>query len=173
MYCINCGKENPDNAKFCLECGTPNPKVNPAPGAGNANTAQGYYQGGYTPPNQYGENLYGANPYGANPYGANPQAMNPNLLQMLSSKIQTNGIIWIIVGVIQILFSIYFLFLAETSYYYDDECMIFAISFLVVGIINIIIAIKDMNYSKEILARPCGIVQKFTPVGGAVGTLNL
>ena len=36
MFCSNCGKENPDNAKFCASCGTPftgtpNPQNAPPP----------------------------------------------------------------------------------------------------------------------------------------------
>lgn len=31
MFCTNCGKELPDNARFCAQCGAPVPEVAPAP----------------------------------------------------------------------------------------------------------------------------------------------
>ncbi len=76
---------------------------------------------------------------------------NENLLQQLSTKLHTNAIIWIVIDALQII------------------CGIFINWFiLIVGILNIISSVQDINYSKNILLTPNGIVKKFEPLTGAV-----
>lgn len=67
---------------------------------------------------------------------------NNRLLTQLSEKVRTNAIIWIVIGALQIVSGIFF----------------------IVGIINIISAVNDMNYSKTVLDDPTNIVEKFEPL---------
>ena len=74
-------------------------------------------------------------------------AANDNLVSTLADRVKINGIIWIVVGVLQILFAL------------------FVNSFvLIVGILNLISAIQDMSYSTKVKSRPVGIVKKFQPL---------
>ncbi|MBQ3182725.1 MAG: hypothetical protein IJB24_05425 [Clostridia bacterium] len=70
------------------------------------------------------------------------KAETTQLLNTLSQRIHTNAIIWIVIGALQIMIGI----------------------FCIVGILNIVSAINDMKYSKEILNDPTDIVEKFEPV---------
>lgn len=76
------------------------------------------------------------------------------LLKTLSQRLNTNGIIWLVIGILQILSSLlinWFL--------------------LIVGVLNIISSVQDMQYSKELLEDPSGIVAKFEPITGPIITL--
>lgn len=86
--------------------------------------------------------------------GAMPGVADPRLLEQLSQKLKTNAIIWIVIGALQILAGLLI------------EWWV-----LIVGVLNIVSAISDINYSKEILTKPSGIVAKFEPMGGAIVTL--
>lgn len=66
------------------------------------------------------------------------------LLYKLSQRINTNGIIWLVIAICQIIMGILANWLV-----------------LVVGVLNIVSAIKDMNYSKTIVDNPVGIVRNF------------
>lgn len=80
------------------------------------------------------------------------QAVEPNaLLQKLSQRLHTNAIIWLVIGILQILSGIAFNWVV-----------------LIVGVLNIISSVKDMNYSKEVLRNSSGIVANFTPVAGPI-----
>lgn len=76
------------------------------------------------------------------------------LLNTLSQRLNTNGIIWLVIGVLQILGGIFINWFL-----------------LIVGVLNIISSIQDMNYSKTMLTNPAGIVAKFSPITGPVITL--
>ena len=69
-----------------------------------------------------------------------------HLLNVLSQRINTNAIIWLVIGIIQTL----------------------SIFFAIVGILNIISAVRSLKYSKAILINPTGIVQNYVPVFGSV-----
>ena len=71
------------------------------------------------------------------------------LLVQLSEKIKTNAIIWLVIGCIQIISGMFF----------------------IVGILNIVSAINDMNYSKTIFDDPSNIVQKFESLTMPIITL--
>lgn len=77
------------------------------------------------------------------------KATNNPLLIQLSEKIKTNAIIWLVIGCIQILSGIFF----------------------IVGILNIVSAISDLNYSKTIFDNQSDIVQRFEPITMPVITL--
>lgn len=76
------------------------------------------------------------------------------LLNTLSQRLNTNGIIWLVIGILQILGGIFIDWF-----------------FLIVGVLNIISSVQDMQYSKTLLENPTGIVAKFEPIVGPVITL--
>lgn len=76
------------------------------------------------------------------------------LLNTLSQRLNTNGIIWLVIGVLQILGGIFI------------EWFL-----LIVGVLNVISSIQDMQYSKTLLEKPSGIVAKFEPLTGPIITL--
>lgn len=76
------------------------------------------------------------------------------LLNKLSQRLNTNGIIWLVIGVLQILGGIFI-----------DWFL------LIVGVLNIISSVQDMQYSKTLLENPSGIVAKFEPITLPIITL--
>lgn len=92
--------------------------------------------------------------------GQNTQTVNnmsfdgATLLNTLSQRLNTNGIIWLVIGILQILGGIFINWFL-----------------LIVGVLNIISSVQDMQYSKTLLEKPNGIVAKFEPITGPVITL--
>ena len=76
------------------------------------------------------------------------------LLNTLAQRLNTNGIIWLVIGILQILGGLFINWFL-----------------LIVGVLNIVSAIQDMNYSKTLKVNPVGIVAKFEPIAGPVITL--
>lgn len=76
------------------------------------------------------------------------------LLNTLSQRLNTNGIIWLIIGILQILGGLFLNWFL-----------------LIVGVLNIISSVQDIQYSKTMLENPSGIVAKFEPVTGPIITL--
>lgn len=74
-----------------------------------------------------------------------------SLLTSLASKVRINGIIWICIAVIQILLGIFVNWIL-----------------LIIGVLNLVSAIGDINYSTVILKNPVGIVKKYEPLTGPV-----
>ena len=70
-------------------------------------------------------------------------------LKTLSERIKLNGIIWIVVGALQVC---------------SFVCVI-------VGVLNIISGIRDLNTSKTVFERRVGLVQAYTPIVSPVITL--
>ena len=64
------------------------------------------------------------------------------LVVKLAEKVKTNAIIWLIIGLLQCLSGV----------------------LIIVGILNIMSSIKDMNYSKNLPQNPVNIVATFEPV---------
>lgn len=64
------------------------------------------------------------------------------VLNTLSQRVKTNAVIWMIIGAIQIVTGVFF----------------------IVGILNIVSAIDDLKYSKDLLENPIGVVEKFEPI---------
>lgn len=84
-------------------------------------------------------------------------SMSPDsgvLLNTLSQRLNINGIIWLVIGILQILGGVFINWV-----------------FLIVGVLNIISSVQDMQYSKTLLENPSGIVAKFEPLTGPVITL--
>lgn len=84
----------------------------------------------------------------------NPAVDSTTLLNTLSQRVNTNGIIWLVIGILQILGGLFINWFL-----------------LIVGALNIVNSIQDMKYSKTVLENPAGIVPKFEPVTGPVITL--
>lgn len=76
------------------------------------------------------------------------------LINKLSEKLKTNGIIWLVIGIIQVILGLFLNWF-----------------FLIIGVLNIISSVQDMNYSKTIMSNPAGIVDKAKPLTGPVITL--
>lgn len=76
------------------------------------------------------------------------------LINTLSQRVNTNGIIWLVIGILQILGGIF------VNWF-----------LLIVGVLNIISSVQDMKYSKTLPENPTGIVAKFEPITGPVITL--
>ena len=161
-FCMNCGKELDDNIRFCSGCGA---EVSGSGDVSNNSTApnnQGAnnYQNSYNGQNAFNNsNNYNVQNGFNNPNNYNAQmpynnAFNPNtpesLLRTLSERYKINGIIWIVLGILQGLGSL--LLLPEGLFV------------LIVGILNIISAVQDLNYSKNVLMQPQGIVNKVKPL---------
>lgn len=75
----------------------------------------------------------------------------PNFIQQLSDRVKINGIIWLIIGILQALLGLTINWVL-----------------LIVGALNIISSVQDLNYSKEVLNSPAGIVEKFKPLTGPI-----
>ena len=88
-----------------------------------------------------------------NQVAAAPMAKS-ELLNKLSERLKINGIIWIVIAVIQILIGLGGAWFT-----------------LIVGVLNIVSAVKDMNYSKEVLQNPAGIVANFESLTSPIITL--
>lgn len=92
---------------------------------------------------------------GQNTQVENNQAVDGSvLLNTLSQRLNTNAIIWLVIGILQIIGGIFI------------EWFL-----LIVGVLNIISSIQDMKYSKILLENPTGIVAKFEPITGPIITL--
>lgn len=81
-------------------------------------------------------------------------SVTTGLLNTLSQRLNTNGIIWLVIGILQILGGIFINWFL-----------------LIVGVLNIISSVQDMQYSKTLLENPTGIVAKFEPIVGPIITL--
>ena len=79
---------------------------------------------------------------------------SPELLNTLSQRLNTNGIIWLVIGILQVLGGLFINWFL-----------------LIVGVLNIISSVQDMQYSKTVLEDPSGIMAKFEPITGPVITL--
>ena len=74
-----------------------------------------------------------------------------SLLSQLSDRYKINGIIWIVVAAIQVILGITINWIC-----------------LIVGVLNLISGIQDINFSKSMLVTPNGIIDKIKPLTGAI-----
>lgn len=91
---------------------------------------------------------------GRTPQSAGVSVDRNELLNTLSQRVFTNGIIWLVIGALQILGGIFINWFL-----------------LIVGVLNIVSAIKDIMYSKELFGETKWIVSKFQPITGPILTL--
>lgn len=76
------------------------------------------------------------------------------LINTLSARLKTNGIIWITIAVVQILFALNG-----------------AWSLLFIAILNIISAVNDINASKRVITNQNGIIAAYEPLVSSIITL--
>ena len=81
----------------------------------------------------------------------NPSGDGTALLNTLSQRLNTNGIIWLVIGILQILGGIFINWFL-----------------LIVGVLNVISSVQDMKYSKTLLENSTGIVARFEPLIGPI-----
>ena len=153
-YCTECGTKLQQNAKYCTHCGT---KAVERPAAAAAApvipvavTAEAPAVSAPAAPQAVTAPV--AAPTVSATTVSHQQAAE--LLQKLSQRLKINGIVWIVIAVLQIL-------LGLTGQIWT----------LVVGVLNIIGAVSDMNQSTRVLTDPTGIVSKYEPIGGAIVVL--
>lgn len=88
-------------------------------------------------------------------YSYTPPVNSPinarDLVTKFSERVKTNAIIWIVIGALQILLGIYVQWVL-----------------LIVGVLNLITAIVDLNYSKSVLQNPVGIVNRVKSLVGPI-----
>lgn len=154
QYCSNCGNQTEDGVKFCKNCGA---ALDGGQVANNMPPNQQGYQQGYQ-----------------SPYQAYPPVQD--VLQQLSGKIRTQGIIWMIVCIIQYLAGILYFYAAIDCWYggfYVDEpvYLVMGIFMILVAAVNTVLCVTNFKYSQEILQRPIGILNKYMPVGGIIGMI--
>lgn len=76
------------------------------------------------------------------------------LVKKLSEKVKINGIIWLVIGIVQIILG-----------------LLVNWGFLIVGTLNIISSVQDIGYSKSVLEHPVGIRDRFSRLAGPIITL--
>lgn len=87
-----------------------------------------------------------------NPYQLKKATTDPAvLLDNLSNRVCINGIICLIIGVLQIFCSIFLNWV-----------------FLIIGVINIVTGIQNIKFSRDLLNKPEYIVAKFEPMTKAI-----
>lgn len=177
IYCSKCGKQLPDDSKFCTNCGQTVVNRPTQPNAniyGTQNTVTQTVQ----PNANYG---YGGQGVGNQPiqpvagYNCNYTGnLTSNLLQRLSDKVHTNAIIWLVIASLQVIIGFFNLAIGIAlvlDYDYGTTNIITGIFVLIVAAMNYFVASRDVKYSKTILNQPTGIVARFAPIGGYIGTL--
>ena len=91
-----------------------------------------------------------------------PAAAQSDLVPKLSEKTKTNGIIWLVVGILQLLAGVALMSTGESL---DTSFL------LIVGALNICNSISDLKYSKDVLQKPIGIVKRHESLAGPIITL--
>lgn len=76
------------------------------------------------------------------------------LLHTLSGKIKTNAVIWIVIAAVQVILGFVYNWII-----------------LVIGILNLISCVRDLLYTKTLLVKPTGIVEKYKPLTEPIITL--
>lgn len=151
-----------EGAKFCMHCGTPVPED--AIGQ-NQNHQQTYQPQTGCQPGAGGVPPYQQMPYGQNDYhAATYQSAQTFPVTELSKKVRTEAIIWFCIAGYQIILG--FVNLMIGDYALAPGLLLFFIAGL-----NIFGASKDLQYSKDVLVKPVGIVAKYKPVTGLIVTL--
>ena len=79
---------------------------------------------------------------------------NSTLLKTLSQRLNINGVIWLVIGVLQIILGIFV------------NRVLF-----VVGFLNIVSGCMNMSYSKTVLTDQSEIIKKIEPLAGPIITL--
>lgn len=82
------------------------------------------------------------------------QVSDQDLLAKFSERVKINAIIWMVVAIIQILLGVYA-----------------GLVLLIIGVLNLITSITDLNLSRTVMQKPVGIVKRVKPLVGPTITL--
>ena len=93
-------------------------------------------------------------PTGKTSTTATNEVTNYDIVTTIAQRFNTNGIVWIVVAVLQIIIGL------SGSWFT-----------LIVGALNMFSAVQDINYSKTLAANPVGIVEKVKPLTSAIISL--
>ena len=163
-YCEKCGNQVNPNDLFCSNCGNKitnqdtiynNPQVQ-----NNYNTANRNYN-----QYQYQQSSY-SNAFQNQQAQFNTLHSYNSPLTILSKKIKANGIIWLVIAILQSLLGLIYLF---SGFVWVN--ILYGIALIIIAIINFYSSYTDFYYSRSIINYPCGIVSNFRPVGGYVANL--
>ncbi len=157
--CTHCGKELFDQAVICPGCGCPAPKVCQYCGKEIASEAVICMNCGcpIEPKNAQPSGQPFAKPV-VQPTYTRPAPNIENLVNTLSSRLFTNGVIWLVIGALQIILGLFWQWWL-----------------LIVGALNIISSIQDINKSKQLPNLPKGMLleipTEYEPLAGPIITL--
>lgn len=151
MYCSICGKQANDEAIVCTQCGCslysiPQGKAKYCSHCGSEVNPEAIVCMScgcaiYSTINKTGKGLW------QNTTTNSPQ----ELVDTITQRIHINGIIWIVIAVIQILVGISFRW-----------------GVLIVGILNLFSALSDLKFSKNYSTKPVGLINRVKPIVGAI-----
>lgn len=148
-YCAYCGKELNDSADVCVGCGCSTRALNTS---GRETVFCTHC--GKEISSQAAVCVNCGCAVKKNFIAGEPTKSPEELLKDLSEKMKINAIIWICIAAVQIIAGIYLYWIL-----------------IIPGVLNIISGIMDLKYSKDVLANPTGIVEKFEPLVSPIITL--
>lgn len=103
-----------------------------------------------------------------------PSAVTGDVVSKLSSKIKIEAYIWLGVAAVQVLIGLGSVIIGLINLIEWGEGLsnIFSgVLVWVIAVLNVKTALGDLKYSKDILIKPVGIIQKYEPVKSLIITL--
>lgn len=161
-FCVKCGKELLEGASFCHVCGTA------SDAAQSANYQPGYQQ--QTPPYQ---TVYQQPTPPYQTVYQQPYYMPKNIVQILSGKVRTQAVIWLVIACIQYILGIINIVAGLQMRYESDILAMLTTGMIIitVAVLNTLFSVQNFKYSSQVLTVPVGIIKKYSPLGGIIGTL--
>lgn len=168
MFCSNCGTEVKEDAVFCQNCGTrlmdsPFSQGSAIPSVAEEGNRLEIVRYNITKCPQCGSEMNektvvcikcGCAIPNTDTYRDGKTIENDSIVRGVSQRIKINGIIWVVIGITQILWGLF------VNWYV-----------LVVGVMNIVSAVQDLNYSRLFPQNPVGIVDKVKPLVSSIVVL--
>lgn len=143
-YCTHCGKELVDEAVVCTACGCATANGEPKAQTDHSISTKYCTHCG----KEIAKEAVVCPGCGcATTRFVNDQFNTESLVNALSTKVKTNGIIWICIAGLQLLLGITINWVL-----------------LIVGVLNLVSGIQDINFSKAVVQKPIGIIKKFEPL---------
>jgi len=150
MYCSICGKEANDEAIVCIHCGCSLKSI----GQGKARYCS--HCGSEVNSEavvcvKCGCAIYTVRPKQGGGLWQSTANSPQELVDTISQRIHINGIIWIVIAVLQILMGLTLQWLV-----------------LIVGILNLLSALSDLKFAKEYASKPVGLIKRVKPLTGTI-----
>lgn len=147
MYCSICGEHANDEAIVCVHCGCSLNTV----GQGKAQYCS--HCGSKVNPEAVICLNCGCAIYSQTSRNGLRQDTKPSqeLVDTITQRIHINGIIWIVIAIIQIFIGLAFQWVV-----------------LIVGVLNLLSALSDLKFAKDFSAKPIGLVKRVKPLVGAI-----